>query len=184
MKKILALAVCLALTLAAAPPAQAIIEFIILDELLNPKPDPTPTPPPAPEPAPNSFDSMPLNPGFHNVTSFLRPSRRTISPRHSLSRSIPTCPPKAPQGANPAPSLPLTSLPRKPPQPARNTPAKGGQQRAWATLLRPVLRGLRPKLTDSWYMFTLDLRQGVTSYPLVAGNSIAGSVNIVVQEAR
>ncbi len=187
MKKILALSLCLVLALAVALPAQAILEFIIIDEILDEvKATPEPTPAPAPEPTPNLLEgiSSPFNPGKLDI-HFPTPAP-TKPPYFQDPGSIPkTLRPILPTMAPPSPTK-APAPPKATPKPTQKPPAsKGGQQKGLeATSFGLYFEELRPKLTDSWYMFTpLDLAsEGVMSYPLVAGNAyIVGSVNVVVQ---
>ena len=186
MKKIIALSLCLVLALTAVLPAQAILEFIIIDKILDEvKATPEPTPAPAPEPTPNLLGGIeiPFNPGKLDGIRFPTPTP-TKPPYLQDPGSIPkTLRPFLPTKA---PSAPPKDTPKATPKPTQKPPAsKGGQQKGLeATSFGLYFEELRPKLTDSWYMFTpLDLAsEGLMSYPLIAGNAyIAGSVNVMVQ---
>lgn len=194
MKRFFALALCLALALAAALPARAIIEFIVLDKLLNPKSTPTPAPPP--ETAASSFSDLISQPIYGIPTSrlFPNPTPTPTTPPYFSNPGDILIPPLFPRptsalpSANPKPTAKPTAKPGTKPttKPAKKPPAsKDGQQKGVeVTSFGLYFEELRPKLTDSWYMFTpLDLSvEGVMSYPLIAGNAhIVGSVSVAVQ---
>lgn len=182
MKRFFALALCLALALAVALPARAIIEFIVLDKLLNPKSTPTPAPPP--ETAASSFSDLISRPGSGIPTSrlFPNPTPTPTPPPYFSNPGDILNPPLFPRPTSALPS----ANPKPTAKPAKKPPAsKGGQQKdVEVTSFGLYFEELRPKLTDSWYMFTpLDLSaEGMMSYPLIAGNAhIVGSVSVAVQ---
>lgn len=191
-------------------PAQA-LEIILLDKILDQLKDPTPTPPPPPTPDPTiSFqfspgslvDQLPLQPIITPAPTIKLDFSQTIGPIKDLIPGIvgtaapvtaapDTAAPQAPAAtAKPAPSStpkPAPAATAKPAPAATQKPAakppSGKLSGAEATSFGLIIAELRPRLSDTWYMFTpLDLSADNTlSYPLIAQNAfVVGTVKVTV----
>ncbi len=174
MKKRTALAICaLLLVLALAGPAAA---FPLPDFDLTIPIIPTPTPKPI-DPA----FLQTVNPGALDTPIFpgLIP---TATPAPA-----PAATPKPAPAATPKPAPAATARPdkatAKPSDRNDNKTSKGSLKGAVMTSFGLYVEDFRPRLTETWYMFTpLDLNvEGRLSYPLVAENAfIVGAVNVTV----
>lgn len=201
-RKVFALLLTALLLFVTLLPAQA-LEIIILDKILDHLKDPTPTPPPPPTPEPTIIlnlnpgslqDQLPLQPIITPAPTIKIDFIQTVGPIKDLLPDLVATP--APATAAPvtaAPQAPVTTAkpaPAATPKPAPAAtkkpaakPPSGKISGAEATSFGLIIAELRPRLSDSWHMFTpLDLSADSTlSYPLIAQNAFAvGTVKVVV----